>query len=124
MLRCPRAAAAYRGPLIVVCLGVGFIAVGAIPFTVTFCRGIRNSTTIIGVGFIGFGLLLVLPGLLWCLVRRLTAIRCCTERKLLRPLPTDDEQTPSFKNIPSCVLLHSDSMDCNTPKSVEHLERF
>lgn len=117
-----RAAAAYRGPLIVIGLGIGFIAVGSIPFTVTFCRGIKNSATIIGVGFIGFGLLLVLPGLFWCLVRRVTTFRCCTKRKRLKSLETQ-EKTHSFQNIPSPVLVPI-SVDSKTSGSEEHLEHF
>lgn len=102
------AAAAYRGPLIVIGLGIGFVAVGSIPVAVTFSLGTKNSATIIGVGFIGFGLLLVLPGILWCLVRRITTFRCCTKRKRLRSVETQ-EKTPSFENIPSGRLVVTDS---------------
>ena len=62
--------AGYRGPLIVVGLGAGFAAVGAVPVAITFSMGVRSSATIIGMGFVGFGALLMTPGLVWCLVLR------------------------------------------------------
>lgn len=110
-----RAATAYRGPLIVIGLGIGFVAVGSIPVAVTFSLGTKNSATIIGVGFIGFGLLLVLPGILWCLVRRITTFRCCTKRKRLRSVETQ-EKTPSFENIPSDRLVVTDSKTVSPKK--------
>lgn len=86
---CVQAIRSYRGPLIAIALGIGFMVVGAVPVAVTFSLNSKSSATIIGVGFIGFGLLLILPGVGWCLVRRASSFRCCrshTER--LRP---DDE---------------------------------
>lgn len=67
----------HRGPLIVVVVGMGFGVVGAIPVAVNSAVGATNSGTIIGVGFIGFGLLLVLPGLVWCVVQRLVMLKKC-----------------------------------------------
>jgi hypothetical protein len=119
-----KGATAYRGPLIVIGLGVGFVAVGSIPVAVTFCLGTKNSATIIGVGFIGFGLLLVLPGIMWCIVRRITTFRCCTKRKRLRSVETQ-EKTPSFENIPSGHLVVADSKALSPKKKrgVEECEQ-
>jgi len=64
----PKMLAGYRGPLVVVGLGAGFAAVGAVPVVITFSIGVRTSATIIGMGFVGFGILLMTPGLIWCLV--------------------------------------------------------
>lgn len=67
----------HRGPLIVVVVGMGFGVVGAIPVAVNSAVGATNSGTIIGVGFIGFGLLLIVPGLIWCVVQRLVMLKKC-----------------------------------------------
>lgn len=75
----------HLGPLIIISVGIGFALVGAIPVAVNFAIGANNSSTIIGVGFIGFGLLLMVPGLCWCVVLRLAGLksvcdcgcRCC-----------------------------------------------
>ena len=64
----PTMLSGYRGPLVVVGLGAGFAAVGAVPVAITFSIGVRTSATIIGMGFVGFGILLMTPGLIWCLV--------------------------------------------------------
>lgn len=71
------------GPIIIISVGIGFAVVGAIPVAVNFSIGANNSSTIIGVGFIGFGLLLMVPGFCWCVVLRLAGLkrvcdcRCC-----------------------------------------------
>jgi len=65
----------YRGPLVVVAVGAGFLLVGAVPVAVTFSIGVRTSAKIIGMGFVGFGLLLMLPGLCWCVWVRVQAFR-------------------------------------------------
>jgi len=65
----------YRGPLVVVAVGAGFLLVGAVPVAVTFSIGVRTSAKIIGMGFMGFGLLLMLPGLCWCFWVRVNAFR-------------------------------------------------
>jgi len=65
----------YRGPLVVVAVGAGFLLVGAVPVAVTFSTGVRTSAKVIGVGFVGFGLLLMLPGLCWCVWVRVQAFR-------------------------------------------------
>jgi hypothetical protein len=86
---CLQAVHSYRGPLIAIALGIGFVLVGAVPVAVTFSINAKGSATIIGVGFIGFGLLLILPGIGWCLVRRASRLHCCrSHAERLRP---DDE---------------------------------
>ena len=66
----------YRGPLVVVAVGAGFLLVGAVPVAVTYSIGVRTSSAkIIGMGFVGFGLLLMLPGLCWCVWVRVQAFR-------------------------------------------------
>lgn len=77
-----QAIAHYSGPLIVIGMGIGFMAVGSLPVIVTITLGNKTSATIIGVGFIGFGLLLVLPGVIWCIVRRTLALQCCAHEQL------------------------------------------
>jgi len=71
----PLASSDYRGPLIVVAVGAGFLLVGAVPVAVTYSIGVRTSAKIIGMGFVGFGLLLMLPGLCWCVWVRVNAFR-------------------------------------------------
>lgn len=89
---CLKAAHSYKGPLIAIGIGVGFMVVGAVPVAVTFAMNSRGSATIIGVGFIGFGLLVVLPGICWCVVRRVTSFRCCQSKQ--ERLHLDDEYSP------------------------------
>ena len=86
---CMRATHAYKGPLIAISIGVGFMLVGAVPVAITFGMGTKGSATIIGVGFIGFGLLVVLPGICWCIVRRIASFRCCHSKQ--EALHMDDE---------------------------------
>jgi len=94
---CTHLLRSYCGPLITIAVGVGFMLVGAVPVAVTYAVDARGSAaTIIGVGFVGFGLLVVLPGVAWCLVRRVSAIRCCRfkQHRLRRPhdeFAVDDE---------------------------------
>jgi len=72
----PLTSSDYRGPLIVVAVGAGFLLVGAVPVAVTYSIGVRTSSAkIIGMGFVGFGLLLMLPGLCWCVWVRVNAFR-------------------------------------------------
>jgi len=89
---CLQAARSYKGPLIAIGIGVGFVIVGAVPVAITFALNAKGSATIIGVGFIGFGLLVVLPGICWCIVRRITAFRCCHSKQ--ERLHLDDEYSP------------------------------
>ena len=87
----------YCGPLITIGVGVGFMLVGAVPVAAAYAArsasasaaSSSSSATIIGVGFVGFGALVVLPGLAWCIVRRLAASTCCRCRHQhrLRPRP-------------------------------------
>ena len=74
-LAMPLISSDYRGPLVVVAVGAGFLLVGAVPVAVTFSTGVRTSAKIIGMGFVGFGLLLMLPGLCWCVWVRVQAFR-------------------------------------------------
>ena len=58
----------YRGPVTVMGVGTSFAFVGAIPVAITISMGMKTSATVIGMGFIGFGVMLILPGLCWCLM--------------------------------------------------------
>lgn len=89
---CLQATRSYKGPLIAIGIGVGFMVVGAVPVAITFGLHAKGSATIIGMGFIGFGLLVVLPGVCWCVVRRITAFRCCQSKQ--ERLHLDDECSP------------------------------
>ena len=80
----------YCGPLITIAVGIGFMLVGALPVAVTYATNAHNSAMIIGAGFVGFGLLVVLPGLAWCLVRRVSALRCCRFKQHRFRQPDDD----------------------------------
>ncbi|ESO10029.1 hypothetical protein HELRODRAFT_167866 [Helobdella robusta] len=66
-------------------LGGGFSVVGAVPVAITVSFGVRTSATIIGMGFVGFGFLLMLPGLFWCIVVRTHSFKiccfCCRKKK-------------------------------------------
>jgi len=104
----PLIASAYRGPLVIVAVGVGFAAVGAVPVAVTFSLGTRSSATIIGMGFVGFGFVLMLPGAFWCLMVRTHSFKTW-RRRLRRGRTTDDddgqgtdedgEQTPALQSV-------------------------
>jgi len=101
----PLISPAYRGPLVIFAVGVGFAAVGAVPVAITLSLGARSSATIIGMGFVGFGFLLMLPGVFWCLMVRTHSFK--TWRRRLRPGRTTDddghgtdddgEQTPALQ---------------------------
>jgi len=87
---CTHLLRSYCGPLITIAVGVGFMLVGAVPVAVTYSVDTHSSVaTIIGVGFVGFGLVVLLPGVAWCVVRRVSAFRCCRCRHQLRR--PDDE---------------------------------
>lgn len=119
---CLQSARSYRGPLIAIGIGVGFMIVGSVPVAITFALNAKNSATIIGVGFIGFGLLVLLPGVCWCIVRRLATLRCCQSKQeqLHRPddeYAAEDEigngtKLPS-KSIASKVCFAMDNEHCN-----------
>lgn len=49
--------------------------VGTVPVVITLSLGINTSATIIGVGFIGFGFLIIVPGMCWCLASHLYKYR-------------------------------------------------
>lgn len=77
----PSIGSAYRGPLVIIGLGSGFSVVGAVPVAITFSIGVKTSATIIGMGFVGFGFLLILPGLFWCLMVRTHSFKAIWRRK-------------------------------------------
>jgi len=87
---CTHVLRSYCGPLLTIAVGVGFMLVGAVPVAVTYAIDAQGSATIIGVGFVGFGLLVVLPGVAWCLVRRISAFRCCRFKQHRLRRPDDD----------------------------------
>lgn len=100
---------AYRGPLVIFALGVGFAVVGAVPLAVTMSIGARSSATIIGMGFIGFGFLLMLPSVFWCMMVRTHSLKTL-RRRLKRGKSTEDaeqdgaeddaaEQTPALRCV-------------------------
>ncbi|KAI0220345.1 hypothetical protein LSAT2_028146 [Lamellibrachia satsuma] len=59
-------ASRFRGPVVVMGIGGCFAVVGGVPVAVTLGLGMKTSATIIGVGFMGFGFTLILPGCVWC----------------------------------------------------------
>ena len=61
-----------EAPLVVIGVGSSLAVVGTVPVVITLSLGINTSATIIGVGFIGFGFLIILPGICWCLVSHLS----------------------------------------------------
>ncbi len=91
----PRLAPAYRGPAAVIGVGSSFAFVGSVPVAVTLGLGMKTSATVIGVGFMGFGILLILPGIFWCLtVQR----RKSTWWRSRREAGQDDSmQTPALR---------------------------
>ena len=116
----PLISPAYRGPLVIFAVGVGFAAVGAVPVAVTFSLGSRSSATIIGMGFVGFGFLLMLPGVFWCLMVRTHSFKTW-RRRLRRGRTTDEdgqgtdddgEQTPALQLVTASAtvsLVHCDT---------------
>ena len=49
-------------------VGGSLAVVGSVPLVITLSLGVNSSATIIGVGFVGFGFLIIVPGLCWCRV--------------------------------------------------------
>jgi len=112
----PFISAAYRGPLVILALGVGFAAVGAVPVAVTISLGTRSSATIIGMGFVGFGCLLMLPGAFWCLMVRTHSFKTwrrrlhrgrTTDENHQRTDDDDDEDTPALQSVSIHSHLHT-----------------
>lgn len=58
----------FEAPLVIIGVGGSLAVVGTVPVVITLSLGINTSATIIGVGFIGFGVLIFLPGMCWCIV--------------------------------------------------------
>jgi len=54
-------------PLVFIGVGGSLAVVGSVPLVITLSLGVQSSATIIGVGFVGFGFLIIVPGLCWCL---------------------------------------------------------
>ena len=54
-------------PLVFIGVGGSLAVVGSVPLVITLSLGVNSSATIIGVGFVGFGFLIFVPGLCWCL---------------------------------------------------------
>ena len=105
----PLISPAYRGPLVIVAVGVGFAAVGAVPVAITFSLGTRSSSTIIGMGFIGFGFLLMLPGVFWCLMVRTHSFKVWRRRGRTNDdeghgTDDDGEQTPALQSVTTSHL--------------------
>jgi len=92
--RMPTIASAYRGPLLIMGLGGGFSVVGAVPVAITFSIGNKSSATIIGMGFVGFGFLLILPGLFWCIMVRTHSFKFWRRRG--RKPEQIEEETPAL----------------------------
>lgn len=55
-------------PLVFIGVGGSLAVVGSVPLVVTLSLGVNSSATIIGVGFVGFGFLIIVPGICWCLI--------------------------------------------------------
>ena len=70
-------------PLVFIGVGSSLAVVGSVPLVVTMSLGVNSSATIIGVGFVGFGFLIIVPGLCWCLVSN--ALAQCHRRGLALP---------------------------------------
>lgn len=73
----PSISSAYRGPLIIMGLGGGFSVVGAVPVAITISIGVKTSATVIGMGFVAFGFLLMLPGFFWCIMVKTHSFKVC-----------------------------------------------
>ena len=54
--------------VVVVVVRGSLAVVGSVPLVITLSLGVNSSATIIGVGFVGFGFLIIVPGICWCLV--------------------------------------------------------
>lgn len=64
-----------EAPLVIIGVGGSLAVVGTVPVVITLSLGINTSATIIGVGFIGFGVLIILPGVCWCMLSHLYRYR-------------------------------------------------
>ncbi len=70
MSRCsPCCSGAIKGPAVLTGVGCVLVLLGAVPFIIALTTGRKGSSlALIGLGFMGFGSLLVASGLCWCLV--------------------------------------------------------
>src|SRR6218665_2717649 len=89
----------FRGPFVIVGIGGSIALVGMVPVAITMSLGVRSSATIIGVGFIGFGLLIILPGLCWCIVIQLHNCRFwgLSRRQQLSSSASGHDETSSLE---------------------------
>jgi len=111
----PLISPAYRGPLVIFAVGVGFSAVGAVPVAITLSLGARSSATIIGMGFIGFGFLLMLPGVCWCLMVRTHSFKTWRRRLRRGRTNADDDarQATDEEHTPALQLGHRNRNHCH-----------
>ena len=59
---------AVKGPSVLTAVGCCLVLLGAVPFIIALTTGRRGSSlALIGLGFMGFGGLLVVSGLCWCI---------------------------------------------------------
>ena len=73
----PMLSPSLRGPAVVLGVGGGF--------------AFMTSATIIGMGFIGFGFLLIVPGICWCfVVQHRTYKSWLRKRRMQRGLSQED----------------------------------
>ncbi|KAK2150798.1 hypothetical protein LSH36_388g00009 [Paralvinella palmiformis] len=89
---------AYRGPAIVMVVGCSFGMLGAIPVSITMALGIRTSATIIGMGFVGFGMMLLLPGCCWCIIVHHNKYSTLRRRPRLGSSFKGQEETPALRD--------------------------
>lgn len=113
----PAIASAYRGPLLAIGLGSGFSLVGAVPVAVTFSVGMSTSATIIGMGFVGFGFLLIIPGLVWCVRVRLNRFGFLRRKRRPRDRNRGGEEEEEEEEATPALNKASDSHKLNsTPR--------
>lgn len=89
---------AIKGPAILTGVGLCFALLGLVPFLITMVTKNKNSATLIGLGFMGFGALLLIPGLCWCIV-------VLAQRRIYRPWKSrfsrrrsHEEKTPALSS--------------------------
>ena len=74
----PKLPSAYRCPAVLVGVGACFSIIGVIPMAAALALETKTSATVIGLGFIAFGLMLVLPGVCWCILVLQSKSKCIT----------------------------------------------
>ncbi|ELT99997.1 hypothetical protein CAPTEDRAFT_227467 [Capitella teleta] len=110
----PKLPPSLRGPAVVLGLGGGFALMGALPVAITMGIGIKSSATIIGMGFIGFGLLLIVPGVCWCFVVHHHTYRSwMRKRRMQRGVLGADEVPPLCNEDIGGVELDAVLVSCS-----------